>query len=83
MSVADDFAAIEAFVLGAENGDYRSARAALERLRNAYKRYLDAAARVTDLANALYESEDSPVDVLRARELRRVLGDAYLGGPLL
>lgn len=83
--IADDFATVASDLGLAErfhDGDCcHEARAALERIKAAYQRYLDAASRVTDLANGWHRS-GIPVLALYAIDLRVALKDAYLGGPL-
>lgn len=95
--IADDFATVEAEIGLAErfhDGDCcHEARAALARIKARYQEFLDAAARVTDLANSAQRHEDdylakklhvrgfSPLCVT-AKDIREALGPAYLGGPL-
>lgn len=87
---ADDYAAARLALdfLSASGGPASRQRrlaseafAALDRIAARHRLYLDACARATDLANVWRLNTD--VSEHCVSELRRALGDGYLGGPLL
>lgn len=98
MSVADDFALVEAFIRRGSDDENPAGpirwngtepeRVALARIKAKHQELLDAVMRVTDLANAkhaawLKQTRGVSMESLTApREIRDALGPAYLGGPL-
>lgn len=82
-----------AFVLGALEdlaagrprsfADAATALARVELLKKRHQRFLDGCARATELANRWGLEDLAPVARGHGCDLRRALGDAYLGGPLL
>lgn len=71
--IADDFRMLLAMVEGLS-----PEFCALERIRDNYNKYLGAAARLTKLANDAHDRDE----LLNPDEVRKALGNAYLGGAL-
>lgn len=75
MSIADDYVTVS----NAMDRHDREGHEALQRIKARHQELLNAALRVTEMANALREDGFSE----EARAIREALGPAYLGGPLL
>jgi len=89
LSTADDFSIVEARVREGFHAWHTQKEAveAFERIKAGYQKYLDACSRVTELANGWARVPDDSTDLTytsnHAAGLRRALGPAYQGGPLL